>query len=502
MRRLTFLSVFLSTLAIALAVTIAMRIHSYQSRELPLSGAPLPPAAQSAAINPQITVATDVVAPPQTTARERAIERARRREAILREIETSTAAMPPASRAPSEAHPVANARTVAPSPVPTTKQPAPARSAPPAAVVTLPHPAAQPQPAKSAPQDPNSDATPPQLLRIEFDPAQVHDGDDAHIVITAMDDLSGIRGISGTITSPTGKALQGFSGLREGDTNRYNGRFTVPKNAEEGLWRVNVITLSDNASNSVTLTSAHGTIPGNPTLRVVSSEADSTPPTLKSARVDKASMQSGEQNAIFVEAVDDKSGVSLVSAVLQSPNKRARIGAACRPTDGDLWQCEISLSACIDCGNWQLEQITLQDKASNIVTFRADNPIVAAVRVNVGGESCDSEPPRLQSLTLDQAVVNLGREPAFVTVTVMATDDSCGVDGVSGQYIGPGMGSGGFFPLQSTGANAFVGRIPLDPHAARGMWRITAIHLTDKGHNLRMYSIADPMVAAATFQVR
>lgn len=363
---------------------------------------------------------------------------------------------------------------------------------------------AQPTPATStAPKDPNSDTIPPQLLGIEFDPPQVQDGQEARVIMNAIDDMSGVRGISGTIASPTGKALQGFAGQREGDTNRFVGRFTVPKNGEEGLWRVNVVTMSDNASNSITLSLAQGTLPGNTGLRVVSSQSDSTPPTLKSARAEKRSMHIGEPNPIYIEAEDDKSGVNLVSAVFQSPTKKARIGAGCARADAEVWKCEMSLPQCIDCGEWQLEQVTLQDKANNLATFRTDNPIVAAVKVNIGGDSCDSEAPRLHGIVFDQNVVTMTGEPVAVTVTMTATDDACGVEGVSAQFTGPGTGTGGFFALQRSGdEQTWVGKIPLDPRAPRGTWRLTSVQLTDKGHNLRIYYVNDPMLANAIFQVR
>src|SRR5262249_21531207 len=133
------------------------------------------------------------------------------------------------------------------------------------------------------PKDPNSDTTPPQLLSIEFQPPTIHDGEETMLIITAKDDLSGIRGISGTLTSPTGKALQGFAQQREGETDRYVSRITIPKDAEAGIWKISFLNLSDVATNMVTLSYGQGTIPANATLRVTSANSDSTPPTLISA---------------------------------------------------------------------------------------------------------------------------------------------------------------------------------------------------------------------------
>ena len=520
MRRPSFLTLFLTTLSVVFVIALVMRIRSYSSEPEPVvaavseTGSAVAPETESAttAFEPS-TDTTMTIVDAQKPAGE---TRAQQRERLLREAQQAAAAQPPPTTTAPKDKPNFLQRLVAPI-VNAVSRPTPPQPQP------QPRPAPQPAPSQAAaqpssntssnsatstappaePKDPNSDNAAPQLVGIEFDPPQVHDGEEARVVLVAVDDLSGVRGISGTVVSPTGKALQGFAGQREGDSNRYIGRLTIPKNGEEGVWRVNVVTMSDNASNSVTLSQSQGTIPPNAILRVVSSQSDSVAPVLRSVRPSKRTMQAGEPNPIYIEAEDDKSGINLVSAVFQSPNKRARIGAGCRRGEGDVWACELSLPQCIDCGDWQLEQVTLQDKANNLATFRADNPLVAEVKIGIGGQSCDAEPPRLQGVSIDPAVVALGDTAGFVTVIVIATDDACGVSGVSGQYAGPNPGSGGFFPFQqSADANTWTGRVPLDPRAARGMWRITSVQITDKGHNLKIYYANDPLLTNAAFQVR
>jgi len=253
----------------------------------------------------------------------------------------------------------------------------------------------------------------------------------------------------------------------------------------------------------VTLSYAQGTVPPSAVLRVTSSNSDNTPPTLKNVWADKRAIQGGEKDVIFVEAEDDNSGVNLVSAVFRSPAKIARIGAGCQPRDANVWQCELSVPTCIDCGDWQLEQVTLQDKANNLATYRTDNPLVAATKVNISGSACDSTPPVLQSLALDANDIVLSDHGAVVTVTIAASDDNCGVSGASGQFIGPGPGSGGFFALAQAGdSGTWTGRITLDPRAAKGTWRINSIQLNDAGHNLKVYYASDPLLANGLFHVR
>ena len=500
MRRFTFLQIFLTCLAIGFAVAVYLRIRSYQSvPSVPVEDSrPRLSNRSSSDAHPTLDSrgrlsSTGTTAATSTTA----IQRERVREELLRQpiVAAATTSKPQQQQQQQKQQ---HQATVTPK---QSLQPV-ARTTPPHPGVPVAHGPGGPTTQTAGPKDPNSDTAPPQLISLEFDPPEVHDGQEARVIMTAIDDMSGIRGISGTIMSPTSKALQGFAGQREGDTNRYIGRVQVPKNAETGLWRVNVITMSDNASNSVTLSLAQGTLQNAAALRVTSAQSDSTPPTLKSVRAEKRAMRVGEPNPIYIEATDEGSGVNLVSAVFQSPTKRARIGAGCRYSgDGDAWVCELSLPSCIDCGDWQLEQITLQDKAGNQATFRLDNPLLAAVKINIGGDSCDSEAPRLQAIAVDQPVVTLSRDPATITVTIAATDDSCGVDGVSAQYAGPGVGTGGFFPFKPDNG-MWVGIIPLDPRAPRGTWRITSVQLTDKAHNLRIYYANDPLLANAIFVVR
>ncbi|HEX6640543.1 MAG TPA: hypothetical protein VF215_05490, partial [Thermoanaerobaculia bacterium] len=63
--------------------------------------------------------------------------------------------------------------------------------------------------------DPETDLLPPQLLTADFSPAQIQDGDETTFAVMVNDNLSGVRSVSGVISSPS-NSLQGFSCTREG----------------------------------------------------------------------------------------------------------------------------------------------------------------------------------------------------------------------------------------------------------------------------------------------
>jgi hypothetical protein len=351
-------------------------------------------------------------------------------------------------------------------------------------------------------EDGTSDSTAPQLAAIEFIPPQVADGEETMLVVIANDDLTGVQSISGTIVAPSG-AVQGFACQREGDTNRFQSRITVPREAAEGLWRVNYISLVDRASNASTLTAQMGTVPPSAAFRVTSSRPDSEGPTLRAIWIDRRAMRGGEKNTVFVDAADERSGVQLVTGVFQSPSKFARVGFICK--SGSTWNCEITAPICADCGDWTLEQVQLQDKANNMTTIRGDNQLVSGIHIDISSDSCDATPPALESMLLSTNVVSNAAD-SNITVTATLSDDACGVLSVSGQAVGPttsGPPPRRYFSLAVAGdGRTWSGNLTIPRLASKGVWRISFVQVLDRGHNLKTYGQGDVVLGNAAFTVQ
>jgi hypothetical protein len=359
-------------------------------------------------------------------------------------------------------------------------------------------------PNKPTERDEDSDVTPPRLLSAEFVPPVVQDGDVTTFTVMVVDDISGVKSISGVVASPSG-APQGFACQSDGleGSNRFVSRITVPKEAAEGQWVVKYLSLGDNAGNTINLVYGQN-LPPTASFKVMSSASDSKGPTLKAIWLDQQAMTAGEKNQVFVQAEDDKSGVSLVSGIFVSPSKQARIGFGCRLGANNIWQCPLAPPSCLECGGWQLEQVQLQDKANNMTTVRPDNPLVAQINLAVSGTACDKTPPELISLTLDPLVVS-NAEGGVIRVTAEATDDQCGVASLSGVAMPAASESNTriYFPFRQVteGGNIFTGEIVIPKHSPSGIWTIGWIQALDKGHNLKAYSAGDPVIARVTFKV-
>ncbi len=515
-----FLPAFFTTLVIVFGIAVALRIRSYSAREAAGTTATIGGADTISATKPTTAVPprptqSGSAAVTATGADERAAaagpksdrEREQRYNQLLHQSVAPAAGR--GNRA--AAAPAKPQATPTGAPKPPPKQPSLlSRIVAPIADALSGAPKQPQQSGNAAVQDgrdikdPNSDTTPPQLLAIEFIPPSVKDGESTLLAIAATDDLSGVASIAGNVISPSG-ALQGFALQREGDTNRYTTPIAIPKNAAEGIWHVNYLSLSDKASNTASFSFSQGTLPSTAAFRVVSSNADSTPPTLRAIWLDRVSMKAGEKNTVFVQADDDKSGVNLISGVFISPSRFARVGFGCRLAGGaDTWSCDFVPPASSDCGDWQLEQVQLQDKANNMIAVRHDNPLVAAVHLAVLSDQCDSHPPVVDAIALDRYAT---AAPGTIVVRVSATDDISGVSSVSGHFVYTGQFAGSqppklWFACSATDAQTWSGPVAIPDKAALGVWRLEQLQILDKANNLKIYTTADPVVANVSFRVQ
>ena len=519
-KRSAFLPVFFAGLTAVFGVAVWMRLSAYEATDVTVERASARPVVEAEGLAEARPASGDVMTIEEvgaTGTASSASSRQQRYNELLRNAPpppATTTAQPIPAKEPSfldrVMNPIANALGMN----------RPAKAQQPTQVVSAPpqRPQPQPQQPRSGDESPRgnepterepreesdaeTDTAPPQLAGAEFMPAQVQDDGETMLATIVTDNLSGVRSVSGVIASPSG-ALQGFACQREGETDRWVARIKVPRDAAEGVWSVKYLTLSDHANNSVNLTQNAGALPVSASFRVTSRGSDSAAPVLKSVYLERRAMNAGERNTVFVQADDDKSGVSLVSGVFVSPSKQARIGFGCKPGAGGTWECIVAPPACLDCGAWQLEQVQVQDKANNMATFRADNPIVQQATLEISGDKCDAGPPTLTNLTLEPPVVS-NAEGGTIFVRAMVSDDACGVASLSGQAVPSGAQGAQriYFSFDpSPDGQNFSGRIVVPKHAAKGTWAIGWIQALDKGHNLKAYSGNDPVISRVTFRV-
>lgn len=364
--------------------------------------------------------------------------------------------------------------------------------------------------APASADDPDSDRHPPVLQYLRFDPPEIHDGGVAMLSVGASDDLSGVKTVFGTVRSPSEVAIVPFNAQERAGSTAFTARIAIPRQAETGDWFVATLQVVDKAGNSLNLAIGKATVPQGGSLRVLSEESDSTAPIVRSVIIDKGAVAAGEKNQITVDVEDDRSGVALVTGTFQSPSKSAFIPFTCRPGgETSPWVGGVPIPADADCGEWSLMQLRVADKANNTAYLSSDSPQVGRVNfvVSGGGGACDSDPPVVDTLYFSPTVVS-NAAPADIILTVAAHDDASGVGSLSGRVEGPVSANGQapriFFacaPDPNDPEAPMTAKISVPQFAAKGVWTVALVQVTDKARNSRTYNRNDPVVEQAGFTV-
>jgi hypothetical protein len=391
----------------------------------------------------------------------------------------------------------------------------------------VPHPTSQPTPPSSFPagapkpepdkgaetsapsDDPESDRRPPVLQNLRFDPPEIKGGGTAMLSVGAIDELSGVKFVYGSVRSPSGAAMVPFSARDLTGGGVFSATIAIPARGEMGDWFVASLQLVDKAENSLATSFARATVPEGGVLRVVSEDSDATAPTVQRVSVVKGSVEAGERNQIVVEVDDDRSGVAQVTGAFQSPSKSAFIPFTCaRNGESPTWEGDVRIPENADCGEWTLRQLRVVDKANNSSFLSMDAPQVGRVSFLVaGGGGCDAEPPVVDALFFSPAAVS-NATAAEIVVTVRAHDEGSGVASLSGWIDGPVATNGQapriYFecmPDPRDKDGPMTARITVPQFAAKGVWKVTLAQVADKARNTRAYNRDDPALKDATFTV-
>ncbi|MBW2196058.1 MAG: hypothetical protein JRF37_11060, partial [Deltaproteobacteria bacterium] len=122
-----------------------------------------------------------------------------------------------------------------------------------------------------------SDAEPPDVVAIWFDPQQVSHGGYVSVYVQVTDNLSGVSSISGTARSPSKTAALSFRCQKSGNDESFVGTLAIPDRAETGTWYLSTLHATDKVHNKRTY-SENSALLRNSYFEVVGSDSDSVPP--------------------------------------------------------------------------------------------------------------------------------------------------------------------------------------------------------------------------------
>ncbi|MBW2109611.1 MAG: hypothetical protein JRI36_13235, partial [Deltaproteobacteria bacterium] len=419
--------------------------------------------------------------------------------------------MPSQTEGPSPSHPTGGESAPEALPVPVTQkrlkpQPSPSVVTRPGEPMSrAPHPG-QPEATyrtnktdASSTQPEYSDAEPPVLSALWFDPPTAPAGTNVLVFVQATDNLSGVDAVAGRAKSPSGVASLSFSCQKSQDNGQFVGVLEIPDRAETGAWSIASLRLTDNARNLRTY-SEKASILQAAHFQVTAADSDNTPPMILDVRVEPEEVRGGEKVHLVIQALDDKSGVARIHGALISPSGNARFSIACTATAQEqIFSGYATMPKDAESGLWSLYYLRAEDQAKNAKTYYRNNEDAffekATVRVFAGNS--DSEPPSLDDLSLSPGVVAYGET---LEITVTASDDVSGVSRVSGRLRSPsGKAHIPFSCTHDPDEDVYRAHVKIANNAEVGTWSVEYIRMVDKARNQRVYGSRNPLVAGAEF---
>ena len=358
---------------------------------------------------------------------------------------------------------------------------------------------AKPEPEIEENKPDYSDASPPSVTAIRFDPQTVRQGESLSVFVRVTDNLSGVSSVSGVVRSPSQAAALPFRGQASEDVGTFVGTLTIPDRGDIGRWHFSTLRASDGAHNQQTYSEKSSLLRGA-YFEVVGSTADTIPPNVTGVYLDPFEAYDGDRIKITVEVVDDESPIVLVYGVLESPSKHAKLPFSCRKEDGgNLFDGYVTIPADSESGEWTVGYLQVKDASQNTETFfRANHPdLFADARINVYASRSDADPPTLDTLSIHPSAA-LYEET--VDIIVYASDDVSGVSSVSGQLQSPSRKAHIPFSCEYDSDNgAYKAQVTIPANAEIGRWRVDYIAMTDKARNQIKYNYSTTPVIQESY---
>ena len=215
----------------------------------------------------------------------------------------------------------------------------------------------------------NADTEPPVLVSIGIDKTLVSLGET--ITFTAVLDEANPKsyfyisyerpsGVSETVVLD-----------RVGNSNTYEGKFTVDEQTVSGAWKAEYISMYDKNDNSTTIANypsyTYGEIKQDLSylgFEVVGTNADVDPPKLLSFEIDKTLVSLGE-TITFTAVLDEENPKNYIYISYDRPSGVSETVVLNRVDDGDAFQGEFTVDEQTAVGKWTAQYISMYDKNEN-----------------------------------------------------------------------------------------------------------------------------------------
>jgi hypothetical protein len=211
----------------------------------------------------------------------------------------------------------------------------------------------------------------------------------------------------------------------------YEVSVTLPQYSAQGRWKINYVSLEDEATNHRYLWREDLQAAGLPTGFDQVGPGDTVAPDVSALSLSSSTVDTSEGPAnieVTASVTDDLSGVESAWLTFKSPTDRQYLFVALGPDEQGRFVGVLDVPRYTPQGTWTLDQIDLRDRADNYRALTASQLSERGLATSfeqVGAG--DTTPPRLLEFDFTPKEVDTRYEDQPITVTARITDDLAGV---------------------------------------------------------------------------
>jgi uncharacterized repeat protein (TIGR01451 family) len=364
---------------------------------------------------------------------------------------------------------------------------------------------------------PPSDTTPPEVESFDFEPKTINTSESPSNITFAAhltDDLSGIGPSSfARFLSPSGNqsAKVVFNNLISGDgtDGTYENMMNLPQYSEEGIWELEVLSLSDNVSNQRNLSGDDMAARGFPTKFQIDSGGvqDVEPPRVESFDFEPKTINTSESSQVVtftINLTDDLSGVGEDSLYVQfrSPSGEQVVEVLTHPSESlvggngtkGVYQFTVTLPQYSEGGTWTLERVWIDDGVGNTVDLDLGDMASQGFPTEIVVESIsDTTPPDVESFDFEPKEVFTRATSKNITFRAHLVDDLSGIGPSSwARFLSPSgkQSATVLFDELCPGTNGtYEGNATLPRYSENGTWKLEGFTIIDNVGNKKTLTL-------------
>ncbi|WP_226643185.1 hypothetical protein [Mesobacillus subterraneus] len=347
----------------------------------------------------------------------------------------------------------------------------------------------------------NADVTKPVFESIGVDRTEATPGDTVKVSISASDDV-GIKKVFLYYYTPVTNKVMDVEMSFNNSENAYEGYISIPDNFEEGLYKVQRVSIYDTSDNTTVLYGYENPALASGHFEVMGTNgADVTNPVFESISVDKVDVTPGDTVKISVKASDDI-GIKRVFLYYYTPvtNKIIDVSMSYN-TAANAFEGFITIPDNFEEGSYKVQRVSIYDTSDNRITlYGYESPNLNTGWFNVTGTSgADITKPVFQSIYVDNSKSTFGDS---VKVHIKAIDD-VGIKRVFLYYYTPITNKLMDVPMiYNNQTDTYEGSINIASSFEHGIYKVQRVSIYDTSDNrITLYGNETPALGSGQFDV-